>query len=108
METIKGLDQWISQMIESEQGDSHRDFTPFFEAISERVAYFLDQDPDLLMSYLYRLDVDEARVRDVMRINDPSRIIRGIAKLIFDRQIERLRTKREYGINTIDEEGWEW
>ena len=52
-------------------------------------------DLDLLLSSLYRLDVEEYKIQRALRSGDmpPAR---GIAKLIIDRQKERLKTKKHY------------
>ena len=53
-------------------------------------------DLDLLLSSLYRLDVEEYKIQEALRSADmpPAR---GIAKLIIDRQKEKIRTRKEYG-----------
>ena len=108
MESINELEQWISGIIPKDPFERDRDYSPILRAIEDRVAFHLDRDPSLLMSYLYRLDVKESLVRKVLSEHSSSQIVNEIAKLIFDRQMQRLRTKRQYGKTEIDDEEWSW
>ncbi len=78
-----------------------------FIAIRERVEYLLEKNPDLLMSYLYRLDVLEHKIKAVLSPNAIIPPIEGLAKLILDRQKERIEFKKNYKAGpTIP--GWEF
>lgn len=61
-------------------------------ALSERVAYMLDKEPELLFSTLYRLDVLEHKINAVLHASseDPAH---GLARLIVERQQEKLKTR---------------
>ncbi len=74
-------------------------------AIAFRVQELLSSDPSLLFSYLYRLDVSETKLKEAL---DPSGgdIVKAISKLIYNRQLERVKTKNSYKQSTID--GWDW
>ncbi len=65
-------------------------------AIKERVAYLLEYKPDLLMSYLYRLDVLEVKINEVLAPNSLVPPIDGLASLILSRQKERMETKKRF------------
>lgn len=66
------------------------------QQIAAIVTDLLDDDPNMLMSYLYRLDVDEGRIKVVMAYADTTDIATGLATLILDRQLARIRTQKEY------------
>ena len=75
-------------------------------AIYARVKHLLEKDPELLMSYLYRLDVPEKQVKEAFyskQIEDP---VLELSNLIFQRQLQRVKTKKTYKQSSID--GWEW
>jgi hypothetical protein len=77
------------------------------QMISERVEELLERNIELLMSYLYRLDVAEAKINAAL---DLSAIIPphvGIATLIWQRQKERIATKKKYKQDPIDNWGIE-
>ena len=63
---------------------------------TSRVEEMMRDDLDLLLSSLYRLDVEEYKIQAALRsVTIPP--AQGIAQLIIDRQKERLRTRRDYG-----------
>lgn len=75
------------------------------QAIAERVKQLLRGNPELLMSHLYRLDVDEAKVQKMIFENTDMPVHEGIAQLIWNRQKMRIQTKEQYKQKPID--GWE-
>ena len=60
-----------------------------------RVEEMIRDDLDLLLSTLYRLDVEEDKIQHALQSSTipPAR---GIAMLILDRQKERLKTRKSY------------
>ncbi|MBK9735134.1 MAG: hypothetical protein IPO92_09285 [Saprospiraceae bacterium] len=76
------------------------------DVIADRVEYFLKYDKDLLVSYLYRLDIEEKNIDHAIAesMDDPLHIV--LAKLILIRQKQRLETKSKYKVEPI--EGWEY
>ncbi len=76
------------------------------EMIRLRVGELLDRDPELLMSYLYRLDVLEVDLKQVLSKDSKLPIAEGISQLIFKRQMQRVATKRKFKQDPI--EGWEF
>ena len=79
-------------------------YDTLLSAIAMRVDQLMQTEPELLMSYLYRLDVSESKVQEVLSNSDNP--INGLARLILDRQILRLQTKKAFRQDPI--EGWEW
>lgn len=81
---------------------------PLLEQVADRVADLLDRDPELLFSYLYRLDVTEDKVARVIQQGGEG-LAQRIAQLILDRQEKRQKTKRAVDVpRNIDAEGLEW
>ena len=73
--------------------------------IAHRVEQMLKGDPDLLMSYLYRLDVEEKKINAALETSPfPAHVT--FANLIWERQKQRLETKLKYKQDPI--EGWEF
>lgn len=64
--------------------------------VANEVAYMLEHRIDFLMSLLYRLDVEEHKINHALApwCNEPANI--ALAKLIVDRQRQRIITKRQY------------
>ncbi len=73
------------------------------ESIAERVRYLLDNNVDLLMSYLYRLDVLEHKIHNALKGENIISTDMILAQLIFDRQVLRLKIKKKYKVDPIDE-----
>lgn len=65
--------------------------------IAAKVADMLESQPDLLFSYLYRLDVDEQKISKVVNQGPGGDISLGLARLILQRQLSRIQTQKEYG-----------
>lgn len=72
----------------------------------ERVDDLLKHDKDLLLSYLYRLDISQKKIATVLRVTNIIPPEQSLARLILDRQIERIKTKQKYKQDPI--EGWEF
>lgn len=79
------------------------DYETALENIASKVAEMLDENADLLFSYLYRLDVDERLIKHVMAGSQHVPIHIGLAKLILDRQIQRVKTQKMYTSRNTDQ-----
>lgn len=75
--------------------------------IAQRVNELLETDKDLLLSYLYRLDISMKRINEMLKLKHIIPPHESIARLIFERQVDRVKTKKKYKIPPI-EEGWEF
>jgi hypothetical protein len=75
--------------------------------IADRVRVMMETEIELLFSYLYRLDVSEKAVRDILFKFKGEDAIFSIANLIWNRQKQRMETKKKYKQND-QIEGWEW
>jgi len=74
------------------------------EMFTQRVEELIRDDLGLLLSSLYRLDVEEYKIQRVLNSPDiPT--ARGIAQLIIDRQKEKIKTRKEY--STGKKKEWE-
>ncbi|HHS95312.1 MAG TPA: hypothetical protein ENJ45_01890 [Phaeodactylibacter sp.] len=64
--------------------------------VADEVAYMLEYRTDFLMSLLYRLDVSEHKISHALSpfCIEPANIT--LAKLIIERQHQRILTKRQY------------
>jgi hypothetical protein len=78
----------------------------FLKMIKERVDELMAHDIELLLSYLYRLDVAERDVRQALKNQNETPANESIAKLIYDRQLKRLETRKKFRQKPI--EGWEF
>ena len=65
------------------------------EAIRNRVVDMLEKQPDLLFSYMYRLDVEEWRIKKALKESAETPDL-TLSKLIWERQKQRLATRQAY------------
>jgi hypothetical protein len=64
--------------------------------VAEQVKKLLNDNPALLMSILYRIDVAEVDVRNVLDYSEPSQMPFEIADLLIERQIQKITIRRTY------------
>jgi len=76
------------------------------DILIDRVSWLLENDKDLLLSYLYRLDIEESKIDQALMPfgDDPANV--ALAKLILERQKQRITSKQKYKVDPID--GWEF
>lgn len=76
--------------------DTQVGYEEMLNAIADVVNRMLNDNPDLLFSYLYRLDVDEAKIKFALSPLAETAPHIGLANLIIERQKQRIRTRQEY------------
>lgn len=72
-----------------------KDEAEIVEEIRLRVNEMLDQNPELLFSYLYRLDVLEIKIKAALK-DSTIPTDQALATLIWERQKQRLETRKKY------------
>lgn len=73
--------------------------------IEQRVTELITTNPDLLFSYLYRLDIEEHKIKKALASEiEPPNL--ALSKLILIRQKQRIESKKKYKQDPI--EGWEF
>ena len=68
-----------------------------FEAVRARVKYLLDNNMERLLHMLYRIDVDESTVREILSMSEPGLIDTHLARAILSRIREKVETRARYG-----------
>jgi len=80
--------------LENPEEDNSEDL--LFKQLSDHVEWLLEHNKDFLLSLLYRLDVQEAKINWALSPGNPISPSIGLAHLIIERQIQRMKTKKEY------------
>jgi hypothetical protein len=62
--------------------------------LAARIEEMLEKRPDYLLSLLYRLDVLEPKINRAMHPGAPEPPHIGLARLVLERQKQRIETKR--------------
>ncbi len=65
--------------------------------LSERIAWLLEHNMEYLLSLLYRNDVAEEKIHRALSPSEPTPANEALARLVLERQKERLATRRRFG-----------
>jgi beta-phosphoglucomutase-like phosphatase (HAD superfamily) len=61
--------------------------------LEKRISILIEKNAEEFFQLMYRLDISEKRLADVMREQDA---IAGIAKLVYSRQLEKIQSRMKY------------
>ena len=76
------------------------------EQLTARVIYFLERGPEAFFQLMYRLDISERKLNDVIDKDD---VAAQIARLIYDRQIQKIQSRHIYkSTNTEEDPELQW
>jgi hypothetical protein len=67
-----------------------------FAFLQSRVNELLDRDMERLMNALYRIDVPEKQVKEILHLAQPEEISGALTKAILDREKQKVITRRQY------------
>ncbi|MFI5155071.1 MAG: hypothetical protein ACHQEM_02745 [Chitinophagales bacterium] len=76
--------------------------------LSEYINHLIDKDFGKLLVILYRIDVSELKLRQVLEENAGEHASDLIARLILNRQLEKIKTREKFKSNPDEtrEESW--
>lgn len=66
-----------------------------FNKLADEINYLIIHDFERLVSTLYRLDINEQKLREVLDNNQATNSADLIARLVIERQIEKARSRKE-------------
>lgn len=94
------MDQRISDLVVQQFSlDPSKQFITeedLLQALTEQVHFMIDNRLELLLSLLYRMDISESKINQMLSPASPIDADRGLAILILERQKQRLLTKMTY------------
>ena len=78
------------------------------QLLEKRVSVLIERNVEEFFQLMYRLDISERKLADVLRSEDA---ISGIAKLIYDRQLEKIQSRLQHkagnrGVEEDEELTW--
>ncbi len=76
-----------------------------FDLVADQVAYMLEHRMESLFSLMYRLDVAEQKIREALAPDALEAANTLLARLIIERQKQRIRTKQQYRQEKLDDLG---
>jgi hypothetical protein len=74
--------------------------------LADAISYMIEHKLDYLLSLLYRLDVDEKKIRQALLPGNPIPANIALARLVWDRQKQRIATKQHY--RAQNPSNWDW
>ncbi len=82
--------------LEKESLPALNDINPIREHFIKKIAELMAKDYNRFLNTLYRIDIDESRVREILHSKDKLRIPERLADLIIERQLLRVKTQMLY------------
>jgi len=68
-----------------------------FQMLCDRIAWLIEHNMEYLLSLLYRNDVEESKIHFALSPFEKEPANVAIAKLVMERQKQRLATKQQFG-----------
>jgi hypothetical protein len=100
-ELLKELQKY--ELAITEAGSHHSLVT----TLSQHIEYLIIHDFDRLIQLLYRLDVNEDKIRKVLEVGSDKPSV-SIAKLIIERQEQKIRLRKSFKADTDIPDDEEW
>ena len=72
-------------------------FKAFRDLLIRRIEELADKDMEKLLWILYRIDVSEKKLHEVLGQTAPADFSKVIADLIIERQIKKIETRKQFG-----------
>ena len=82
--------------LEKETLPMQQDLSMIRSHLAKRIVEMMARDHDRFLNSLYRIDVNEAKVREVLYSKDKTLIPEKLADLIIERQLIRIKTQILY------------
>lgn len=78
------------------------------EQLSSHINLLIRSDFQKLVSILYRVDVSESKLKQLLKENPDADAANIITELIIERQLQKIRSRQEHrpGENISDDEKW--
>jgi len=86
----------LSEFFDIESPEQEAPEDVLFDRLADHIEWLLGHNKDFLLSLLYRLDVQESKINFALLPGNPIPPHIGLAQLIIERQIQRVKTKKEY------------
>lgn len=81
----------------------HIDKKELHQLLSEYINQLIQNDFQKLVQLLYRIDVNEIRLRQVLKENKDKDAAPVIANLIIERQLQKINSRKQSGVHDSKE-----
>lgn len=99
-ETTSLLQAFEIDLPESESAPTEEEL---FQYLCDKIAWMIEHNMEYLLSLLYRNDVEEHKIHFALSPHEPDPANVALAKLVLERQKQRLETKKKYGPQNADD-----
>lgn len=83
--------------------------TELEEQLTQHINHLINTDFEKLVYYLYRIDVNETKMKQLLQQQQGENAAQLIARLIIDRQLQKIKSRAEHkpsATNDDDAERW--
>ncbi|TWI83200.1 hypothetical protein IQ13_1306 [Lacibacter cauensis] len=77
------------------------------EQLTQHINHLINTDFEKLVYYLYRIDVNETKMKHLLQQQQGENAAQLIARLIIDRQLQKIKSRAEHKSTPTDDEGAE-
>ncbi len=81
--------------------------TELEEQLTQHINHLINTDFEKLVYYVYRIDVNEAKMKQLLQQQQGENAAQLIARLIIDRQLQKIKSRAEHKPTSTDDEGAE-
>ena len=83
----------------------NEDHQAAMHTLAERINQLINEDFEKLLNILYRVDVSEARLKQLLKENKGNDAGMIIAELLVERQLQKMKSRKESRQNENDIDG---
>lgn len=83
-------------------GDEQRQLAALKKLLSKRIGEMIDHEFPNFVNALYRMDIDEAKVKQALAKQPFSEALDEVAEMIIQRQIKKIITRKQYSSSSHD------
>ena len=87
-------DLGLEEQMEFQEGGN--EFDRLEDFLTQQVDYLLDHDLNKLLNALYRIDIPENQVKNLLQHSQQGTIARNMAKAIIEREKQKVITRQQY------------
>ena len=77
------------------------------QQLTDHINHLINTDFEKLVYYLYRIDVNETKMKQLLQQEGGENAAQLIAQLIIDRQLQKIKSRVEHKTSSTEDEGAE-
>lgn len=77
------------------------------QQLTNHINHLINTDFEKLVYYLYRIDVNETKMKQLLQQQEGEHAAQLIAQLIINRQLQKIKSRAEHKTSSTDDDGAE-